>query len=91
MGCVPQQWQMAVLSPIYKEKGDPGDIGNYRPLSIPTVSCRIWTPDVARSNIMNSKMMAADILPDTMFGFRSQRNCIDLLFMLRDTWRTWED
>ena len=79
MGCVPQQWQMAVLAPIYKEKGDPGDIGNYRPLSIPTVSCRIW------SNIMNSKLMAAtaDILPDTMFGFRSQRNCIDPLFMLR--------
>ena len=28
-GVVPLQWQSAVLTPIYKQKGDVNDLGNY--------------------------------------------------------------
>ena len=78
-GQVPQQWRAAVLVPIYKDKGDMADVSNYRPLSVPTISCRIW------SSLTNKRLMEAtkDILPDTMFGFRPKRGCSDPLFVLR--------
>jgi hypothetical protein len=36
---VPEQWHTALLMPIYKGKGQLADITNYRPLSVPSVSC----------------------------------------------------
>jgi hypothetical protein len=39
---VPDSWRTAVLVPIYKGKGDQADITSYRPLSGPTVACRVW-------------------------------------------------
>ncbi len=70
-----------MLSPIYKNKGDLADITNYRPLSIPSVACRLW------SSITNQKLMAAcserGLLPDVMFGFTPGKSCSDPLFILR--------
>jgi hypothetical protein len=64
-GVVPLQWQSAVLTPIYKQKGDVNDLGNYRPLSVPTVTCRLW------STITNHRLMQeiGDILPDSMIVY----------------------
>ena len=75
---VPHQWRLALLSPIHK-KGSLSDISNYRPLSVPSVSCRLW------SSVLNNKLMAAtdQLLPDSMFGFRPGRSCSDPLFVLR--------
>ena len=77
-GQIPQQWQLALLAPIHK-KGDIGCISNYRPLSVPPVSCRLW------SSVLNAKLMAAtnELLPDSMFGFRPSRSCMDPLFVMR--------
>ncbi len=78
-GQVPQQWRTTLLVPIYKGKGQAADISNYRPLSMPTVACRLW------SSIMNQRLSKAaeKLLPDTMFGFRPGRRCADPLFVLR--------
>ncbi len=78
-GSVPVQWRTTLLVPIYKGKGQAAEISNYRPLSMPTVACRLW------SSIMNQRLMDATacILPDTMFGFRPGRRCADTLFILR--------
>ena len=78
---VPTEWSTGLLSPIYKNKGDLADITNYRPLSIPSVVCRLW------SSITNQKLMAAcserGLLPDVMFGFTPGKSCSDPLFILR--------
>lgn len=76
---VPKQWSTALLMPIYKGKGQLSNLESYRPLSVPPVTCRLW------SSIINRKLMAAakDILPDTMFGFRPHRRTSDPLFILR--------
>ena len=78
---VPTEWCTGLLSPIFKNKGDLADINNYRPLSIPTVACRLW------SSITNQKLMRAcsekGLLPDVMFGFTPGKSCSDPLFILR--------
>ena len=78
-GVVPDEWHTCLLSPLYKGKGDSSDMSSYRPLSIPTVACRIW------SSIMNQRLMKATstILPDVMFGFLPGKSCSDPLFILR--------
>jgi hypothetical protein len=77
-GHVPAQWHYALLVPIHK-KGDMHDLNNYRPLSVPTVACRLW------SSVLNHQLMqqTSSILPDEMFGFRPGRSCSDLLFIMR--------
>jgi hypothetical protein len=54
--------------PVYKGKGDQAGISSYRPLSVPTVACRVW------SSLTNKALMDATsvtgtegVLPDTMF------------------------
>jgi hypothetical protein len=78
---VPTEWRTAMLSPLYKSKGDLEDVSSYRPLSIPTVACRIW------SSIINHKLLSATtdkgILPDVMYGFMPGKSCIDPVFILR--------
>lgn len=76
---VPEQWHTALLMPIYKGKGQLSDISNYRPLSVPSVACRLW------GSIINQRLLDAtkDILPDTMFGFRPGRRTADPLLILR--------
>jgi hypothetical protein len=78
---VPTEWRTAMLSPLYKSKGDLEDVSNYRPLSIPTVACRIW------SSLINHKLLSATtgkgILPDVMYGFMPGKSCIDPVFILR--------
>jgi hypothetical protein len=78
-GNVPLQWCSALLVPIYKGKGGVGDMTSYRPLSIPSSACRLW------SSMLNAKLMQAtkEYLPDVMFGFRPHRSCSDALFVLR--------
>jgi hypothetical protein len=51
----------------------------YRPLSIPSVACRLW------GIIINQRLLDAtkDVLPDTMFGFRPSRRTADPLLILR--------
>jgi hypothetical protein len=67
-----------VLVPIYKGKGDQAVISCYRPLSFPTVACRVW------SSLTNKALMDATggVLPDTMFGFRPGFSCANPLFVL---------
>ena len=78
-GTVPAAWRSALLAPIHKGKGELTDISNYRPLSMPTVVCRVWSAAV------NTRLVqeAEKLLPDTMFGFRPERACSDPLFVHR--------
>jgi hypothetical protein len=55
-------------------------MSSYRPLSIPTVACRIWS-----SSIINHKLLSATthkcILPDVMHGFMPGKSCMNLVLV----------
>ena len=40
-GRLPQEWKCAVVTPIYKGKGDCTDCKNYRPISLTNVACKL--------------------------------------------------
>ena len=74
-------WKEANVSPIFK-KGDKTDPGNYRPISLTCVLCKVLEHIVA-SNI-SKHFTNQNILYDLQHGFREKRSCETQLIMLID-------
>ena len=71
-GTVPTDWRCANVTPIYK-KGEKHNPGNYRPVSLTSVSCKIME-HVFVSNIM-SHADDQNIFYDKQHGFRRLFSC----------------
>ena len=71
-GTVPEDWRKANIVPIFK-KGDKHQAGNYRPVSLTSVTCKILE-HIVRSSIMG-QFQANSILCDNQHGFRKRRSC----------------
>ena len=67
-GTVPENWRKANIVPIFK-KGDKHEAGNYRPVSLTSVTCKILE-HIVHSSIM-SHFQANSILCDNQHGFRN--------------------
>jgi hypothetical protein len=81
-GKVPQDWKLANVTPIFK-KGNRHDPGNYRPISLTSLSCKILEHIVV-SNIM-AHLDKHNFLHDNQHGFRKGRSCeTQLAFFLHD-------
>jgi hypothetical protein len=50
-GVVPEDWRTANVTPIYK-KGSKSDPGNYRPVSLTSVSCRLME-GIIKDHVVN--------------------------------------
>ena len=71
-GIVPEEWRKAWIVPIYK-KGDKHLPGNYRPVSLTSITCKVLE-HVIHSSIM-SHFDQHNILCDNQHGFRKKRPC----------------
>ena len=71
-GTVPDDWRKANIVPIFK-KGDKHQPGNYRPVSLTSVTCKILE-HIVHSNIMGH-FETNRILCDNQHGFRKRRSC----------------
>ena len=71
-GEVPDEWQQANVSPVFK-KGEKYDAANYRPVSLTCICCKTLE-HILVSNI-NKHLALDSILADCQHGFRSQRSC----------------
>ena len=60
-------WKAAYLSPIFK-KGDPKIAGNYRPVSLTSITCKLLE-HIISSNVMHH-LEGNDILYRLQHGFR---------------------
>ena len=71
-GNVPDDWQHANVSPVFK-KGEKYDAANYRPVSLTCICCKTLE-HILVSNI-NKHLALDSILADCQLGFRSRRSC----------------
>ena len=79
-GEVPKQWLHAVVSTLYKKKGEKSMCSNYRGLSLLDVAGKIFAKIMATRFNHN---IAEKILPDSQCGFRADRSTSDMIFVCR--------
>ena len=76
---VPEDWQRAVVVPIWKKKGSKNDCGTYRGISLLSYTSKIY------ANILEqrTRYKVEPLLSDVQMGFRKGRGCTDAIFALR--------
>ena len=70
-GVVPEEWRRANITALFK-KGDRSDPGNYRPVSLTSVTCKVLE-HIVHSHVMKH-LESHSILVDTQHGFRAKRS-----------------
>ncbi len=76
-GEVPEDWKCANVTPIFK-KGSKSDPGNYRPVSLTSVCCKILE-SIIRDTVMEH-LLVNNLLNQSQHGFMPRKSCcINLL------------
>ena len=70
-GCMPQDWKMVYVSPIFK-KGARNKAENYRPISLTSIVCKLME-SFAKDSIM-THMRAENFLSSKQYGFINGRS-----------------
>ena len=83
LGTVPDEWKLARVVPIFK-KGDKSNPGNYRPVSLTAVTCKILE-SLIRDRLLQH-LSESDILSNDQHGFRPKRSCNTQLLEVLDNW-----
>ncbi len=74
---MPNEWRDSVIVPIYKEKGDIQDCGNYRGIKLLSHTMKLW------EKILESRIREETSIGDEQFGFMPGRSTTDAVFALR--------
>ena len=77
-GILPDSWLEGIIKPIYKNKGDPLQPQNYRPITILSCFGKLFT--AVLNSRLNKFLNCHDILEENQAGFRALT--IFLFFML---------
>ena len=78
-GRVPNEWTKGVINPIFKG-GDSSNPLNYRPITLLSVPCKIYTDILNRR--LTQWLEDNDVLYDGQNGFRKGRSCLDHIYTL---------
>ena len=86
---IPLDWKRANVIPIFK-KGDKSDVGNYRPVSLTSIVCKLL------ESIIKDKMVEFfdenDLIRDSQHVFRKNRSCLtNLLKFLNVATETFDE
>ncbi len=71
-GEIPEDWRKANVTPIFK-KGTKGDPGNYRPVSLTSVPCKLLE-SIIKDKLLHH-LMANNLIKDIQHGFMPGRSC----------------
>ncbi len=71
-GEIPEDWKRANVTPIFK-KGAKSDPGNYRPVSLTSVCCKIL--DSIIRDAMMAHLLENDLLRQSQHGFMPRKSC----------------
>ena len=80
-GCLPEDWKIANVTPIFK-KGSRQQPGNYRPISLTAVPCKIME-SIIRDELM-THLSESGLLHEAQHGFRPKRSCVTQLLSTLD-------
>ena len=81
-GSVPCDWKLANVTPIFK-KGKKGDPGNYRPVSLTSVPCRVME-SCMRDDVVDHLVRNA-LIKDSQHGFMRNKSCTTNLLEFLET------
>ena len=88
-GKVVREWKLANVTPLFK-KGDKSNPGNYRPISLTSVVCKLME-SILRDKIVKF-LEENNIIRDSQHGFRNKRSCLtNLLDFLYDIYEMYEE
>ena len=74
---MPEDWRNSVITPIYKEKGDIQDCGNYRGIKLMSHTMKIW------EKIIDGWIRDETSIGAEQFGFMPGRSTMVAVFALR--------
>jgi hypothetical protein len=80
-GVVPQDWKSAIVTPIFK-KGAKADPGNYRPVSLTSVPCKIME-SIIKDALMDH-LLWNNLISDSQHGFVPGRSCATNLLTFQE-------
>ena len=78
-----RNWKLADVVPIHK-KGDKDDPGNYRPVSLTSVPCKVLE-SIIRDELMRH-LQEEGLFADAQHGFRPGRSCATQLLLAIEEW-----
>ena len=88
-GKVPSDWKLANVTPIQK-KGDKSLPGNYRPISLTSVVCKLM------ETLIRDKLVSFlddnNLIKNSQHGFRNKRSCLtNLLDFFNDVFNMYDE
>ena len=87
-GLVPEDWRVANVTPIFK-KGSKGDPGNYRPVSLTSVPCRVM--EACLRDIIVEHLEINKLVKDSQHGFVKNKSCTTNLLQFLEILTTAQD
>ena len=83
--CLPNEWKFAMVTPLYKNKGDLSDFNNYRGISVLSPFAKLFERVIQRQilDYFNSNKF----FHESQHGFRSGFSCETALHELISKWR----
>ena len=87
-GILPDDWTHAFITPVFK-KGDVHDAGNYRPVSLTCVTCKLLEHVVCK-HILDF-LDRHKILTSQQHGFRKGHSCESQLLITIDLFQNFEE
>ena len=82
-GTIPKIWKTANITAIYK-KGDKKFAGNYRPVSLTCIMCKLLEKIIRES--MVNHMKKCNLFSDKQYGFISGRSTVLQLLAVLESW-----
>ena len=84
-GKLPKEWKIAEVKPIFK-KGDRHAPGNYRPVSLTSVVCKVMEGIIR--DTLNSHLIDKNLISNAQYGFTKGRSCTTQLLSTFFDWMT---
>ena len=70
---IPDEWKMAVITPVYKGNGSKCSVDSYRPISLTCIICKIW--ESILSDYIRNVCDTNNYFDKRQFGFRKGHSC----------------